>query len=391
MDLEPVQRFMREQRIDAWLLYDFRGSNPVFAQLLPGDRFTTRRALLFVPSTGKAELLAHQIDASQYHDAWVQVQQYLSWQDLHDWIKSHVKGRPRIAMEYSAQNALPVVSVTDAGTVELVRACGAADIVSSADLIQICVAQWNVDAQRNHAKASADVARIKDEAFDQIRQALRGDSRITELDVQQHIMQRFADAGLETPDPPIVAVNDHAGDPHFEVSTAAPTEIRRGDWVLIDLWARVPGDANIFSDITWCGCAGQPSARHREVYSAVKAARDACVNRATQAWQAKEQVQGWQLDDAARQVIIERGYEKFIRHRTGHSLSPGPKVHGLGVNIDNLETHDTRRILPGIGFTVEPGIYLPEFGVRLEINVFVDPKKGPTISSCVQDDIVICA
>src|SRR3954452_20002704 len=296
MRFESVQRFMRQQRIDAWLLYEFRGSNPVFAQLLPGDRFTTRRIMLFIPAEGEPELLVHQIDASQFHDVSLKTQQYLAWQDLHGWLKARVKGGRRVAMEYSPQNALPVVSVTDAGTIELVRACGAGEIVSSADLIQVCVAQWDDAAQRNHAQASSDVARIKDEAFDLIRRTLAKNERVTELDVQQFILRRFSEAGLETPDGPIVATNAHGGDPHFEVSTISPSPIARGDWVLVDLWARVPGDANIFSDITWVGCAGEPSPKQREVFDVVKAARDHCVERAKLAWQAKEEIHGWQLD-----------------------------------------------------------------------------------------------
>jgi Xaa-Pro aminopeptidase len=391
MGFDTIQSFMREQRIDAWLLYDFRGSNPIFGQLLPGDRFTTRRALLFIPAEGEIQLLAHQIDASQYRDTPMKAQQYLSWQDLHEWIKARVKGRARLAMEYSPQNALPVVSIIDAGTIELVRSCGAGEIVSSADLVQFAVARWSAEALKEHRRVSELVDQIKSDAFDLIGMSLKRGAEVNELAVQKYIVKRFDDQGFEYPDPPIVAVNAHSGDPHFEVSPESPATIRRGDWVLIDLWARTPGGANIFSDITWVACAGQPSARQREVFEVVKAARDACVERAKRAWQMKEEIEGWQLDDAARNVIIDRGHGKFIRHRTGHSLSPGQKVHGLGVNIDNLETHDTRRILPGIGYTVEPGVYLPEFGVRLEINMFVDPKAGPTITSSVQNDIVICA
>jgi Xaa-Pro aminopeptidase len=382
-----VQSFMRQQRIDGWLIYDFRGSNSVLAQLLPGKRFLTRRVLLYLPSEGQPELLVHSIDASQFADAPVHSHLYLSWQELHGWIQKRMAGGARVAMEYSPKCALPVVSIADAGTVELVRAFGG-EVISSADLIQVCVARWDADAQRNHAKASAEVARIKDGAFASIGQALSRGEKITEHDVQQKILRDFADAGLETPDPPIVAANAHSGDPHFEVSETSPATIARGDWILIDLWARVPGDQNIYSDITWVGCAGEPTARQREVFNVVKSARDRCVDRAVQAWRAGEDICGWQLDDAARGVIIDAGFEKYIRHRTGHSLSRGAKVHGMGVNIDNLETHDTRRVLPGIGYTVEPGVYLPEFGVRLEINVLVDPDWGPTITSCVQEDVV---
>jgi len=384
-----AQAYMRDQKIDGWLVYDFRGSNAVLPQLLPGKRWTTRRALLFVPAAGEAVLLVHGIDQPQFRDVPVRQEAYLSWRDLIAWLANTTAGRARIAMEYSPGGILPVVSMVDAGTVELVRALGV-EVVSSANLIQACVATWLAEARAGHEAASADVGRIKDEAFALIRQRIAAGKPVSEYEVQQQILQGFAAAGLETSEPPIVAVNAHSGDPHFEVSADAPAPIRRGDWVLIDLWARRPGDENIYSDITWVGFVGdRVPPKQQEVFNAVKAARDASLQRAVQAWQAGERLQGWQLDDAARQVIIAAGYERYIRHRTGHSLSPGPLVHGLGVNLDNLETHDTRDVLPGLGFTIEPGIYLPEFGVLLEIDVFMDPQRGPTVTSVVQNEVVL--
>jgi Xaa-Pro aminopeptidase len=387
--LPSIQAYMRDQRIDAWLVYDFRGSNPVLAQLLPGQRWTTRRAVLFVPARGAPELLAHGIDFAQFKDVSVPCTRYLGWTDLRDWLAARLAGCARVAMEYAPGGALPAVSIVDAGTVELVRSFGA-EVVSSANLIQVSVATWSPEAQANHARASQLVGQAKDAAFELIRTRLAAGQRVTEYEVQQHILASFAAAGLETGEPPIVAVNAHSGDPHFEVSADNPAEIRRGDWILIDLWARCPTDANVYSDITWVGYAGtQVPARQREVFEAVRGARDAAFARAVAAWQDKTPVQGWQIDEAAREVLLRAGFGEFIRHRTGHSLSPGPKVHGLGVNIDNLETHDTRELLPGIGFTLEPGLYLPEFGVRLEIDVFMDPQRGPTVTSVFQKDIVL--
>lgn len=382
-----AQEFLRRQQIDGWLVYDFRGNNPLLNQLLPGKRWTTRRAILFIPANGSPVLLNHSIDASQFASVEVRRESYLSWPELHAWLVRNTAGARRIAMDYAPGGTLPAVSIVDAGTVEMVRALGV-DVVSSADLVQACLAVWSDEAQRNHAKASAEVTRIKDGAFDFIRQALRRGQPVNEFEVQQHIVSAFNDTGLEFPEPPIVAVNAHSGDPHFEVSEKSAATIEKGDWVLIDLWARLPGEENIFSDITWVGCAGEPSAKQREVFDVVKRARDRCVKEAQFAWNEGQKLQGWQLDDEARDVIIGAGYKDFIKHRTGHSLSRGPKVHGLGVNIDNLETHDTRHVMSGIGYTVEPGVYLPEFGVRLEINVFVNPNIGPTITSCIQDEIV---
>jgi Xaa-Pro aminopeptidase len=393
MNLDAIQSFMRSRQIEAWLVHDFRGNNPVLTQLLPGKRWTTRRAALLIPARGEASLLTHMIDAEQFKASGVAVVQHLRWQEYRDWMFRSLSGCARVAMEYSAGCMLPVMSIVDAGTVELVRSQGC-DVVSSADLVQASVAVWSAEARRNHADASRKVADIKDGAFALIRERLAASKPVTEYEVQQWIMSRFAAEGLETPDPPIVGVNEHSGDPHFEVSATSPRAIKKGDWILIDLWARVPGDENIYSDITWCGYAGSvvPD-KHRRVYEAVRAARDACLARVQRAWSEKRTIQGWEADEAAREQIVKAGFERFIRHRTGHSLSPGPKVHGIGVNIDNTETHDTREILPGIGFTIEPGIYLPPsdggFGVRLEIDVHVDEAEGPRVTSCLQEEIVL--
>lgn len=372
--------------IDGWLSYDFRANNPVFAQLLPGKRFVTRRALLFIPAIGEPRLLVHHIDHGQYKGVPFPLDLYLSWQDFRAWITDKLEGRGRIAMEYAPGGSLPVVGVVDAGTVELVRSLGA-DVVSSANLVQVSVAVWSKAAVESHKLASQKTGEIVRGAFSLIRERLLATKPVNEFDVHQHILGRFANEGLETPDGPIVAVNAHAGDPHFEVSPTDPAPIRKGDWILIDLWARVPGDEHIFSDITWVGYAGRDvPAQHRAVFNAVKAARDAGIACAQRGWKDKRPVQGWQVDDAAREQLVKAGFSHGIKHRTGHSLSAGPKVHGMGVNIDNLETHDTRELLPGVGFTIEPGIYLPEFGVRMEINMYVDPAAGPIVTSCSQDE-----
>ncbi len=416
MILSELRQFMNQQRIGGWLVYDFRSSNPTLARLLPvdprsgsGKRFLTRRAALWIPArpdgspgSGGVRLLCHGIDRGQFEHATlpggepVAIDQYLSWEDFRAWMHARVQEcQGPLAMEYSPGAALPVIGIVDAGTIELVRSAGA-EIVSSADLVQVAIARWNAAALESHEWASREVARIKDEAFDFIRTRRASGDRVTEYDVHQLILSRFSDAGLETPDGPIVAVNEHGADPHFEVSAASPSPIRAGDWILLDLWARRPGDQHVFSDITWVAYAGERvPERNARAYAAVKAARDAAVALARARHAAQKPVEGWELDDAARAQIVRAGYEPFIRHRTGHSLSPGPMVHGVGVNIDNLETHDRRRILPGIGFTIEPGVYIPSgpdgpgFGIRLEINVFVDPATGPRVTSCIQDQVVL--
>lgn len=398
MDFKSVQAFMADRRIDGWLVFDFRGSNPILGRLLPPPpgtkRWTTRRLALFIPATGSPRMLANTLDAAQFvgpcKEAGVELQTYISWAQLKGWLSDAASGG-RIAMEYSPGNALPAVSYTDAGSVELIRSFGA-EVVSSADLIQVAAAKWSAEAVKVHAEVSCQVAGIKDAAFGLIRERLAGGKSVREHEVAQLIRDRFTAAGLEYLDGPIVAVNAHGADPHYEPSDKHPAEIRKGDWVLIDLWARRPGEEHIFSDITWTGYAGRDvPTLHREVFDIVRGARDAALKFAQESFKAGLAVQGWLLDEAARGVIIGAGYEKAIKHRTGHSLSPGPLVHGTGMNLDNLETHDTRQMLPGTGFTIEPGIYLPEqnFGVRNEINVYVDPQKGPVVTSCSQTDVVL--
>lgn len=392
---DAVREAMREEKIAGWLVHDFRGSNPILARLLPppagAKRWTTRRAVLWVPAEGEPELLSHAIDEGQFGGVDVRVRRYVTWRDLHGFLAERVGSGQRVAMEYSPGAALPAVSWVDGGTVDLVRGLGA-EVVSSADLVQVSLARWGEEAARVHAEVSCKVAGIKDAAFEMIRERVRAGQNVTECEVQALIMARFTEAGLDPQDPPIVAVNAHAGDPHFEPRPDRDTPIRRGDWVLIDLWARRPGEEHIFSDITWVACAvgsqSEVPAKQREVFEVVKRARDASLARAQRGW-AEGGVRGFELDDAARDEIVRAGYGQYIKHRTGHSLSPGPVVHGMGMNLDNLETHDTRRMLAGTGFTIEPGVYLPEFGVRLEINVYVDPTKGPVVTSCVQDEIVL--
>ncbi len=390
MDLATLQSFMLDRRVDAWVLWDFRGSNPVAPQLFPapsGKRWTTRRFAIVIPARGEVTALVHTIDATQFDKDAFAKRVYLSWQDLRAGLADMLSGCSRVAMEYSPGGQLPGVSFVDAGAVELVRSLGL-EVVSSADLIQASVARWSDAAVRDHAHVSKVVADIKDGAFALIRGAIAGGRRVTERQVQEYILSEFARNELQTDGEPVVAVNAHAGDPHFEVAHTGSSEIKRGDWVLIDLWARTPGEQHIFSDITWCGCVGPVSAERRKVYDSVRRARDAALALAQSAWKRGEPVQGWQLDDAARNELVSAGFQRYIRHRTGHSLSPGPKVHGVGMNLDNLETRDTRQMLPGIGYTIEPGLYLPDFGVRLEINVYVDPQKGPVVTSCFQEEPV---
>jgi Xaa-Pro aminopeptidase len=388
MDLSALQTFLRDHQIDAWLVYDFRGCNPILAQLLPGQRWTTRRAMLVIPADGDASVIVHNIDAPQFATCGLARRVYDNWQQWQQFVREATSGNS-IAMEYSPLGELPAVSFVDGGTLEFIRSLGAT-VVSSEDAIQFAVARWSPEALAKHHHASKLTAAVKDDAFKLIRDRLVANQPVTERDVEQHILKRFADHGLDPDHPPIVGVNEHSGDPHFEVSATNPSPIRRGDWVLIDLWSRLPGNENVFADITWMAfCGPKVPDEHRRVWEAVKAARDAAYAKVVDAWKTKTPMHGWELDEAAQAAIRAHGLSQFIRHRTGHSLSPGPKIHGLGANLDNFETRDTRLILPGTGFTIEPALYTPAFGCRSEINVFVDPDRGPMLTSPMQDDVTL--
>jgi Xaa-Pro dipeptidase len=388
MNSDVVSTFLRQQQIDAWWVYDFRGSNPVLAELLPGQRWTTRRLMLVVRCDARPLLVVHHIDAPQFAGAGVDLHVY---RDRHGWLdtlRSLAVGQRRIAMEYSPMGELPAAAIVAPGTVELVRSLGP-DVVSSADVVQFAVAKWDAAARSLHQDAADKCVAVMHESFDLVRRSIRDAKPIDELVVQQFILERLTSLGLDPDHPPIVGVNAHSGDPHFEVSATSPAAIRRGDWLLIDLWARHPGRQNVFADITWVGYAGDdiPTA-YRRAFDAVAGARDAALALAIERFAKGASVQGFELDVAAGDVLKRHGFADAIRHRTGHSLSPGPKIHGLGANLDDFETRDTRQMLPGTGFTIEPAIYLPEFGCRLEIDVFIDPASGPIATTELQRDIV---
>lgn len=391
MSFSHAQEFMQQQRIDGWLVYDFRNSNPVLARVLGAKLHLTRRVWWLLPASGEPTALCSVIDESSFAAAGVACRTYVGWSDMQSKVAGLVGGLSgrRVAMEYSPGGALPTAGVADAGTVEFVRSLGA-EVVSSADVVQLFAAAWRREGLEAHRRASVLTERIMRGAWEFLAQRLLVETGgVQERAVQAWITERFREHGLEYPDDPIVSVNANSGNPHYGPDDRRSTPICRGDWVLIDLWAREPGDAHVYSDITWtgfCGPRGSLPAEHARVFETVREARDASVKAAQQAWAGGVQTEGWRLDDAAREVIVAAGYGRFIKHRTGHSLSPGAMVHGIGMNLDNLETHDTRRMMPGTGFTVEPGVYTPEFGVRNEINLYVDPQRGPVVTSCVQDE-----
>ncbi len=382
--VQSAQRYLQENLLDAWLVYDFRNSNPVLWQLLGFQQTTTRRAFLFIPSRGEPRLLAHAIERQVFAGAGMAIEPYTGWAQLRDWLRHALANCQRVAMEYSPGGVLPILSWVDGGTLDLVRSFGV-EIVSSADLYQAALALWSPAGLESHLRACQEVIQVKDAAFAHLAAHLP----CSEYELQEFIVREFARRGLEADHRPIVAANAHSGNPHYEPRAETSAPIARGDWVLIDLWAKHPGLQHIFGDITWVGYVGpRPPAEHQRIFDMVKRARDLVIERLRQAWDRREEVQGWEADRVARDYLQQAGYGDHFVHRTGHSLGPGRAVHALGANLDDLETHDTRQLLPGTGFSVEPGIYLPEFGVRLEVDVYMDPEKGPTVTTPAQEEIV---
>ena len=392
MDVAAIQAALAEQRIDAWLLYDFRGSNPIARAVIGFDdrQIATRRWFYLIPRKGEPIAIQHVIEPQALKGVPGRSVLYRSWKELEALLRQHLQGHPRVAMEYSPGAAIPYVGRVDAGTVEMVSAAGV-EVVSSADLVQIFESRWTAEQKALHDRAARDTMLAKDEAFALIRERLAAGVAVKESEVQAFIMARFDARGLTSDHPCIVAVNDHASDPHFETAAGpGDREIRRGDLVLIDLWSKVAGDPRaVYYDATWMGyCGRDVPPRMREVWEAVKGARDAAVAFVTDSVAAGRTIHGYEVDDVSRAFIEQRGFGDYFLHRTGHSI--GYQVHGNGVNIDNLETRDQRRIIPGVCFSIEPGVYLPEFGVRSEIDMFVGEGRAE-VTGDIQRDLLLLA
>ena len=372
MDLDAIRRALVPAAVDGWLLYDFRGSNPIARRLIGFDerQIGTRRWFYWIPAKGEPIAIVHAIEKEAVR-APGQRLVYRSWRELESHLADVLKGARSVAMEYSPRAAIPYISRVDAGTIEMVRSCGP-EVVSSADLVQEFEARWSPAQKALHDRAARDTLLAKDEGFALIRERLAAGMAVKESEVQAFIQSRFDARGLVTDHPCIVAVNEHASDPHFETA-AGPRdkEIRKGDLVLIDLWAKVANDPQaVYYDATWMAFCGQSvPPRMVEVWEAVKGGRDAAVAFIQKAVAEKRTIRGAEVDDVSRGFIEARGFGDYFLHRTGHSI--GAEVHGNGVNIDNLETRDERTLISGVCFSIEPGVYLPEFGVRSEIDVYV--------------------
>jgi Xaa-Pro dipeptidase len=371
-DLAAVQAALGDQGLDGWLLYDFRGLNVLARRVLGFSEgaILSRRWFYFIPAKGEPRKLVHRIEPGALDAVPGQRQVYLRWQELEAGVASLVKGCKKVAMEYVPRNANPYVSRVDAGTVELVRSTGV-EVVPSGDLVQLFEATWDDEQIAMHFEAARHTHSAFAVAFGYLVERVRAAGSVRETEVQGRILEHFRANGLVTDHAPIVAVGPHSGDPHYEPKAGGDAEIKEGDFVLIDLWAKLDKPRSVYSDLTRTGFVGaEVPARYREVFDIVARARDAAIERVRSAFAGGEVLQGWQVDDAARAVIEQAGYGEAFCHRTGHSI--GQETHGNGANMDNLETHEQRRVMPRTCFSIEPGIYLPEFGIRSEVNVLVD-------------------
>jgi Xaa-Pro aminopeptidase len=395
LEVAAVQRALGAEGLDGWLLYDFHGLNPIALDVTgvgrQGGHLATRRWYYLVPAQGEPRKLVHAIESETLAHLPGTTERYAGRTALEAGLKRMLEtlrkggAAPRLAMEYSPGCAIPYVSRVDAGTIELVRQFGV-DIVSSADLVQRFAAVWRDAEILTHNAASLKLYRIKDRAFDAIARRMRDGVATTEYDIQQLMVDWFSEEGLATDSAPIVAAQENAGNPHYLPSEAQSRPIRHGELVLLDLWGKLDRPGSVYADITWVGFTGRdiPEPMTR-AFAAVAAARDAGVALVQSRTRADKEVRGFEVDRAASTVLRDAGYGEYILHRTGHSL--GESVHGAGVNMDDYETHDDRRLLPGTGFTIEPGVYSRDFGIRSEINMVVGLHDA-SVTGPIQSELV---
>lgn len=374
---------MIDRDLEGWLLYDYRGLNPIFWDTVGPISNVTRPCWLWIPAKGDPQLLVSFVDQGRFAHLGIATTLFVNRQTMIDHLHTILDAHYQIAMEYSPNGTLPRVSKVDAGTLEMIKTIGIS-VVSSADLIQYATQRWSPNQLDSHLVAAHKLTEIVQEAFCYIGTSLS--SGIKEYEVAEFINDRFQEDGLVVSDGPTVAVNQHSSDPHFEPTSENSVTINPGDWVLIDLWTRQPGKDAMFGDITWTAYVGEdvPS-KNQHVFDAVIGSRDAALSALETSYKNGLIMQGWELDRIARDYIAKSGYGDFFNHRLGHSL--GREVHSNAVNLDSWETHDTRELIPGIAITIEPGIYLPEFGVRSEINVFMS-ETGPQTTTQPQRDVV---
>jgi Xaa-Pro dipeptidase len=386
VDIREMQNDLRAAKLGGWLFYDFRGRDPIaqrVLQLPAGMR--TRRWFYFVPAKGTPRKLVHKIEAESLAALPGETFYYASRQELEKNLRKILRGAKNVAMQYSPKNAIPYVAMVDAGTVEMVRRAGP-KVVSSADLVQKYEACWSAAQLESHRAAGEAIDLIVRGAFQYAAECVRNKKALTEYDLKMWMLGEFAAAGIATEEGPDVAVNQNASDPHYEAVQGKSSAIREGDLVLLDVWGKKKVAGSVYYDITWIGYMGaKVPEKYAKIFRVIREARNKAVELIRSRVAAGKPLQGWQVDKAARTVIEKAGYGKYFFHRTGHSI--GEAVHGNGANMDGLETHDVRHLIAGTCTSVEPGIYLPEFGMRTEVDVYVD-KHEARVTGAVQTEIL---
>jgi Xaa-Pro aminopeptidase len=387
MQLDAIQAALREAQLDGWLFYDHHHRDPIAYRILglSDNLHITRRWYYFVPAVGEPRKLVHRVESLRLDPLSGRAQLYSSWQELESALRHMLTGAERIAMQYSPRNAIMYVSMVDAGTIEVLRELGKT-IVSSADLVSRFEAVLTPEQEKSHYEAQAKIDAILDAGFQEIGRRVRSGAGTTEYAMVEWLQRGMADAGLVWEHGPNVSVNANSANSHYEPTADSHAPIRSGDFLLIDIWARPNREATVFYDITWTGVVDrEPTAREQGVFDTVRSARDAAITKVKEDFAAGKPIAGWQADDAARAVIRNAGYEEYFTHRTGHNI--GAELHGNGAHLDNLETHDERLLLPHTCFSVEPGIYLKDFGIRSEVNMITGDREA-RVTGRLQTELV---
>lgn len=390
MQLEAIQKALKEANIDGWLFYDFHNRDAIAHRILNIDtkRFTSRRWFYYIPAEGDPKKLVHSIETYKLSHLPGEQYVYLPWEQQHALLKEILADAKKIAMQYSPMNAIPYVSIVDGGTIDLIRSFGI-EIVSSADLVSIFESHLTMEDFETHRKAGILMQEIKNAAFKEIANRIRSGKPPKEYEIQEFMHNLMRQNNLIWGDGPVVAINEHAADPHFEPTPENSYTMQMGDLVLIDLWAKLNQPRSIYYDITWMGFIGESVPDKIEnLFAIIASARDAAYNLVKDRFSSNTPVYGWEVDKACREVIEKAGFGKYFIHRTGHNI--GEEVHGNGTHIDNLETKDLRRIIPGSCFSIEPGIYIPDekLGFRTEIDVFVTDNGEVEVVGDIQQKVI---
>ena len=388
MNLEQIQEQLKKSGIDGWLFFDHHLRDPISYRVLglAPNQHVTRRWYYLIPAEGEPRKLVHRIESRMLDLLPGSTDKYSSWAEQERALAILLRGSRSLAMQYSPMCAIPYISMVDGGTIDLIRSMGI-EVVSSAELIQHFEARLNETAMALHLEAGRLVDDARRKAFAYIRESLRANRLISEWDVAEFLRKRFDDNNLVTDSGPIVAVDRHAGDPHYEPSREGSFPIRPGSLVLIDMWAKLKQPGAIFYDITWTGfCGASVPGEIERVFEIVRDARDVAIRFVKQSFQQERQIRGFEVDDVTRSVIGDAGYGENFVHRTGHSI--GEEIHANGANMDNLETHDERIVIPWSCFSIEPGIYLDHFGIRSEVDMFVDATSA-RVTGEIQNALVL--